>query len=124
MSGPGEEKRSAYDQGLWAETAAAIWLSLKGYKIIKRRYKTPVGEIDIIARRRNLLAVVEVKARASESEALESVRPQSRRRIENAARHFLARHPGYAAFDVRFDVIAVSGAISVLHLDNAWLEGQ
>lgn len=124
MSGAAGERREAYDHGLWAETAAAIWLCLKGYRILRRRYKTPVGEIDIIARRKNLLAIVEVKARADEGAALEAVSPQGRRRIERATRHFLARHPLYAGFDVRFDVIAVSGAISVLHLDNAWIEGQ
>lgn len=117
-------ERGAYDQGLWAETVAAIWLCLKGYRILRRRYKTSVGEIDIIARRKNVLAIVEVKARADEGAALESVRPQGRRRIENAARYFLARHPSYIDFNVRFDVIAVSGAISILHLDNAWIEGQ
>lgn len=118
----GREK--AYDYGLWAETVAAIWLCLKGYRILRRRYKTPVGEIDIIARRKDVLAIVEVKARAEEGDALQAVVPQGRRRIENAARHFLARNPCYGDFNIRFDVIAVYGAISILHLDNAWFEGQ
>ncbi|MCC6597260.1 MAG: YraN family protein [Alphaproteobacteria bacterium] len=116
--------RKSYDYGLWAETVAALWLCLKGYKILRRRYKTPVGEIDIIARRKNHLAIVEVKARAAVGDALEAVRPQGRRRIEKAARYFLAAHPLYVDFSLSFDVVAVSGAISVLHLDNAWFEGQ
>jgi len=124
MTAPKSHKQKTYDQGKWAETVAALWLCLKGYKILEQRYKTPMGEIDLIARRRTTLAIIEVKAHETHEKGLYAVRPQARRRIENAARHFLMKHPAYADFTIRFDVMTVCGAISVHHLDNAWIEGQ
>lgn len=118
------EEKNTYDQGLWAETIAALYLCLKGYKILERRYKTKVGEIDIIARKKNVLAIVEVKFRPTLEEALYAIAPQARRRIERTALHYMASRPLYADFDIRFDVLAVSGAFSVQHLDNAWHAGQ
>ncbi len=117
-------RRKAYDHGHWAETISALFLCLKGYKILAQRYKTPVGEIDLIARKKNMILIIEVKARETKEAALHAVRPQNRRRIENAARYFLAHHPAYYDFALRFDVITVSGGLSVYHLDNAWIEGQ
>src|ERR1700741_4417890 len=58
------ERRAAFARGLSAESRAALLLMAKGYRIAARRWKSPVGEIDIVARRRNLLGFVEVKARA------------------------------------------------------------
>lgn len=115
---------NSYDQGIWAETIAAMYLCLKGYKILERRYKTKVGEIDIIARHKNTVVFIEVKSRPSYDQALEAVLPQARRRIERTAEHFLAASPVYAGFNLRFDVLAVTGAFSVQHLDNAWQTGQ
>ncbi len=98
-----------------------MWLVLHGYKILSWRYKTKVGEIDLIVRRGGLVAFVEVKQRPSEAEALESVTPQMRRRIGQAAKQFIASHPRHRQCDQRFDVMAVSG-FSVRHLDNAWMD--
>lgn len=114
-------QKNTYDQGVWAETMAALYLCLKGYKILERRYKTKVGEVDIIARKKLVVAFIEVKYRPSSAEALAAISTQSRRRIERAAQHYLAGRPVYQGHDCRFDVIAVSGGFSIQHLDNAWL---
>jgi putative endonuclease len=118
------ETPNSYDQGLWAETIAAMYLCLKGYKILERRYKTKMGEIDIIARKKRTLAIIEVKYRPTPEQGLEAVSASARRRIERAALQYVAARPLYADLDLRFDVLAVSGAFSVQHLDNAWISGQ
>ena len=101
------ERRAAFARGLSAESREALLLMAKGYRIAARRWKSPVGEIDIVARRGNLLVLVEVKARAGFDEAAFAVTPYQRRRILSAARAWLARHPGGATCAMRFDVVLV-----------------
>jgi len=113
------KKKHTYDRGLFAETIAVIFLSLKGYRIMCRRYKTPVGEIDIIAKKRNNLIFVEVKARKTKKAALESVTEKMKSRIERAAQHYLSTHK-LTNQDCRFDLITVTGFCRCHHLDNAW----
>jgi putative endonuclease len=105
--GPHPARRAAFARGLSAESRAALLLIAKGYRIAARRWKTPVGEIDIVARRRNLLVFVEVKARAGFDEAAFAVTPHQRRRILAAARAWLARHPDDATRAMRFDAVLV-----------------
>ncbi len=114
------ERRKSYNKGLWLEKLAALYLVLKGYKILAMRYKTRAGEIDIVARRRKTLVFVEVKGRRDINEALESVHAKNRSRVEQAARHFLSRHQKFAQDDMRFDVILFAPPFSFRHLDNAW----
>lgn len=103
---------AAYRRGLSAETLAAWLLRAKLYRVLAHRYRTPAGEIDIIARRGRTIAFVEVKTRANETEALEAVGAGARRRIARAAELWLAAHPGAAGFDLRFDlVIVVPGSL-------------
>lgn len=116
-------EKNTYEQGMWAETLAAMYLCLKGYKVLERRYKTKVGEVDIIARKGKTVVAVEVKYRPSVDEALSVISAQARSRIASALSHYIARNPVYARHDLRFDVIAVSGGFSIHHLDNAWMEG-
>ncbi len=126
-----ERKQAIYQKGVDAEHLAAAHLRGKGYEILEMRYKTPHGEVDIIARAGALLAFVEVKARKSEAEGLYAITPKAQGRIEKAALQYWAGHPEYAGFDLRFDVIAVCddggekgmGGILVSHLDNAWMVG-
>lgn len=115
-------RAKAYKRGIWAERFAALYLICKGYRILKLRYKTPAGEIDIAARRGDALVMVEVKARARLRDALESVQPRGRGRIEKATGHFIAHHPELSRAAVRFDVVAVQTRwpFLVKHLDNAW----
>ena len=75
---------AAFRTGVSAEGRAAVFLMAKGYRILARRYRTSYGEIDIVARRRNLLAFIEVKARASLDEAAYAVTPRNQRRIIDA----------------------------------------
>ncbi len=114
------EKIKAYERGHRLERLAALYLQIKGYKILKVRYKTPGGEIDVVARRKNTLVFVEVKGRRDMASALESVTMRNRLRVETAARHFLAAHPHFAGLDMRFDAIVFAPPFSFRHLDNAW----
>ena len=83
-----------------AEILAALYLMLRGYRIIAWRYKTKIGEVDLIARRRQSLVFVEVKARQELSTALESVTVQMRKRITAAANSFLIKHPQYQNYSL------------------------
>lgn len=86
------------------------------------RYKTPVGEIDILLQKRDCLVAVEVKTRSSVDAALESVRPKAQKRIEKALLHFVGMNEEYGGHNLRFDVIALclKWPFSLRHLDNAW----
>ena len=79
------ERVAAFRTGLSAESRAAAWLMAKGYRILAKRFRTPHGEIDLVARKRNLVAFVEVKARASLDEAAYAVTPRQQARIIAAA---------------------------------------
>ena len=97
---------------------------LKLYRILARSAVTGrgsgAGEVDIIAKRGNLVAFVEVKARGSLAEAAESLGSGQRRRIERAAAAFLARHPRLGHCQVRFDVILVTPKRFPRHILDAW----
>jgi putative endonuclease len=99
---------AAFQTGLSAESRASVFLMAKGYRILARRFRTPHGEIDIVARRRNLLAFVEVKARASLDEAAYAVTPRQQARIIAAAQGWLVAHPEHANFDMRFDAMLIA----------------
>lgn len=114
-------KLGTYQKGLGAEILAMASLLCRGYCILAWRYKTKVGEIDLIVRRGKTVAFIEVKNRASLDEALFSLTPQMRRRIGQAAKYYLSSHAGEQGYDHRFDLVAVSG-FSVRHLDNAWMD--
>ena len=92
-----EKRVRAYRHGLFAETIPALLLRLKGHRIIARRYKTPVGEIDLVALKGKRLAFVEVKQRKTFDEAGWSLPTRARRRIVRAAQYWLAGHPDFAA---------------------------
>lgn len=117
-----------YQKGLWAEGLAILYLFLHGYRILHWRYKTRVGEIDLIARRGGTLAFIEVKNRATIEDALLCLTPAMRRRIGQAARQYLATRQGSDKAGefpetMRYDLIAVAG-LTVRHLDNAWADGS
>ena len=106
--------------GRIAEGLAALSLRLRGYQVIARRFRTPVGEIDLIARRGQLLAFIEVKARGDLDQALSSLGSRQRERTERSAQWFLASHPSYRDFVLRFDLIAVRPWRLPYHLIDAW----
>lgn len=84
-------RRRAYRRGHRAEHLAALALMLKGYRIAARRYKTPVGEVDLIARKKDLVLFIEVKARSTEQASLDSVTPTAQRRIEAAGKWWVSK---------------------------------
>jgi putative endonuclease len=117
------DRHAAYRHGHAAEAAALVLLLAKGYRPIARRYRTPLGEVDLIVRRGRTIAFVEVKARGTRDAALESVGRFSERRIEAAADFWLAKHPVAAGFDVRFDMVLVTPWQFPLHLPDAFRPG-
>lgn len=114
------ERQIAFRFGLTAESRAAAFLIAKGYRIAARRFRSPVGEIDIVARRRRSLVFVEVKARERLDDAAEAVTPRQRRRIIAAAEAWLAAHPDDVTRDIRFDVVLVAPGRIPQHLTAAF----
>lgn len=114
------EKIAAFRMGISAESRAAAWLLGHGFRILARRWKSPLGEIDIIAARRHLLIFVEVKARATLDNAAESVTPRQKQRIAAAAEIWLANHPQPTIRDMRFDAILVAPGKLPRHIPAAF----
>ncbi len=101
--------------------ARCVWmLRLRGYRIVGRRLRTPGGEIDILARRGQTLAAIEVKARQNIATAAEAITPRQKRRIERAALWYLSTHPELSRLDLRFDAMFVVPNRLPVHLKNAW----
>jgi putative endonuclease len=117
---PSPERQVAFALGLSAESRAAAYLIAKGYRIVRRRFRTPVGEIDIVARRRGTLVFVEVKARERIDDAAEAVIPRQQRRIIAAAEFWLANNPDDAKGDIRFDVVLVAPKSLPRHIEAAF----
>jgi putative endonuclease len=104
----------AFEAGHAAETWAMLFLMLKGYRPLARRFKAAGGEIDLIMHRGQTLAFIEVKARASLSAGLIAVTNDKQQRMVRAARAFLAKTRVPSHITVRFDIIAINryGALS------------
>ena len=112
-------RRAAETRGRSSETLAAWLLRLKLYRILGRRVKTHVGEIDLVARSpAGILCFIEVKARRDDRSAVESVAPRQRARIERAASVFVAGKPNLVRRGMRFDIISV--APFPRHIKDAW----
>ena len=114
-------RRSAERKGHKGETFAAVLLMFKGYRIVARRYKTKLGEVDIIARRRNIVALVEVKSRNTLLEAMDAVDTMTMRRIEAAGDLWLAKQRDYARINIRYDLIAILPRKFPVHIENLFL---
>ena len=119
-SAPRPERVEAFKLGLSAESRAAMFLIAKAYRIVARRWKTPFGEIDIVARRRRALVFVEVKARGTIDDAAEAVTERGKSRIVGAAEFWLARHPDDVNAEIRFDVVLVAPGKIPRHIANAF----
>jgi putative endonuclease len=117
---PRPERVAAFNVGISAESRAAAYLIAKGYRIVARRFRSPVGEIDIVARRRGVLVFVEVKARNTLDGAAESLLPRQQRRIAEAAGAWLAAHPDDAESAMRFDVVLVAPGRMPKHIPGAF----
>lgn len=115
-----DARRKAYRGGHRGEALAALFLRLKLYRIVARRYKTPVGEIDLIAERSGTTVFVEVKARSRAASEAETLAAVNQSRIVRAAQYWLARHPGKAETAFRFDVIFLAPRRWPRHVVNAF----
>jgi putative endonuclease len=117
-------RRRAWQRGRIAETICVWYLRLRGYRILARGHRVPVGEIDIVARRGRVVAAIEVKARDSMAAASEAITPRQRRRVARAFEQFLAAHPQHGGLTLRFDVMLVARGRLPRHVSNAWLVGE
>ena len=115
-----ERRRRSHAWGLSAEGWAAWYLRLTGWRILKHRYKTRAGEIDLIAKRRKTVVFVEVKARKTREAALEAVTPASQKRISRAARVFVSEHAKAGFYALRFDVIIIRPWALPERIENAF----
>ena len=111
---------AAYLGGHRGEALAAWFLRAKLYRVVQRRYKTPVGEIDLIAERFGTTVFIEVKARSAVSREMEALEAVNRARIVRAAQYWLARHPAKAGTNLRFDVIFLAPGRWPRHVINAF----
>jgi putative endonuclease len=106
--------------GLFAETIASLLLRLTGHRILARRYKTPYGEIDLVALKGRRLVFVEVKRRKTAEDAAWTLPAKQRRRIVRAAQYWLAGHPDYAGHDIAFDVVLAAPWAWPRYIENAF----
>lgn len=120
-SKPKNSQRVAAQRGGHRGEALAAWfLRLNFYRIIARRYKTPVGEIDLIASRFGTTVFIEVKARARKAGEAEALAAVNTTRIARAAHYWLAKHPAKADTPCRFDVIFLAPHAWPRHVINAF----
>jgi putative endonuclease len=92
----------------------------KGYRILGLRLKTPQAEIDLLASKGDLVAVIEVKRRTSLDAALDSVTPRQRERLLHAARSIAARRPDLSGAAIRLDLMALAPGRWPRHIRDAW----
>jgi len=101
------ERRRRHRSGLNAETIVAALLIASGHRILARRFKTPVGEIDLIAVKAGRIAFVEVKRRSTSEDCEAAITPMLRHRVRRAANLWLARNPRFQRHDIGFDLVFV-----------------
>lgn len=117
---PPRTKKAAQKRGRWAEALCAAYLRLSGHRVLARNFKTKVGEIDVIAKRKNTLSFIEVKARNEHAQGLEAITLKQQQRIQRTAELFLIQNPMLQVCDIRFDVCTVTGPFSLKLLRDAW----
>ena len=110
----------AYRRGVDAEAAACRALERDGWSVLARRLRTEAGEIDVVAARRDLLAILEVKARATLAEAAMALGARQRARLLAAGEIVLAEHPEWARHGMRFDLMVVDSAGTVRRIADAF----
>jgi putative endonuclease len=110
----------AYRDGITAETQAAWLYRLKGFGVVAKRYRSPVGETDLVASKGARLAFVEVKRRKSLDEAASAVTARQKRRIVRAAQYWIASHPDFVGGDIAFGVVLCAPWSLPHHIENAF----
>ncbi len=117
---PSKARVKAYQAGHRGEFLAAWFLRFKLYRIVERRFKTPLGEIDLVAERWGTTVFVEVKARSSAASEMETLEAVNQRRIVQAAHYWLSRNPAKAGSNLRFDVIFLAPGRWPRHIVHAF----
>jgi putative endonuclease len=117
-------REEAEARGRRAEALAAWWLRAKGYTILARRVKLHAGEIDLVARKGDVICFIEVKERATREAALGAVTPTAWRRIARAAELWMAQRPRFNACGWRYDIIAIAPGYLPSHMRDAWRPGM
>jgi putative endonuclease len=117
---PSPERLRAERRGRFAEFLCRWHLRLRGWHIVASHWRCPSGEIDILARRGGVLAIIEVKSRRNMNTAAEAILPRQRRRIARAASAFLMTRPELAGLTLRFDVMLVAPLRPPRHLAGMW----
>ena len=112
--------QTADQRGRSAEAAAAMALEQKGWSILARRLRTSAGEIDLVAEKEGLLAIVEVKARPRLAAAAAALSVRQQARLVAATEIILAEHPHWGAEGVRFDLLLVDAAGVVRRIADAF----
>ncbi len=112
-------KKWNYLKGHVAELYAMLVLLIKGYRILRKRFKNPLGEIDLIARKGKYIIFCEIKLRKQYTTGMHSLSNKQRSRIINGARLFITQHSKYKNMYCRFDYMVVSG-LRIHHIKNAW----
>lgn len=113
-----DERRARDKRGRRAEWFAAMALRLRGYRILAKREKTPLGEIDLIVVRGRRLAFVEVKQRATLEAAEAAITAAQRARIRRAANLWLAKNTAFQSHDLGFDIVFLVGRRWPRHIEN------
>ncbi|MDB5690616.1 MAG: hypothetical protein JWL91_2492 [Sphingomonas bacterium] len=117
---PARDRARAERRGRIGETAAAWWLRLKGWRILDRRVRTPVGEVDLVARKGALIAFVEVKHRATDADLDHAIDMRRLARVAAAADYLMSHYAG-PGDDIRIDVILIARGRRLRHIENAWI---
>ncbi|MBY0283926.1 MAG: YraN family protein [Sphingomonas sp.] len=114
------DRQAAEARGREGETLAAAHLKRRGWTIIAERVRTKVGEVDLVAKRKGLIAFVEVKVRATAAELDFAI---DERRLARVAAAAEALAPTYATQgeDIRIDVILIAPGAKLRHIENAWV---
>lgn len=120
MNGRSARGAAARLSGRRGEVLAAVWLMAKGYRILGFRLRTPQAEIDLLAQRGDVLAVVEVKRRTSLEIALETVTSDQRERLRRAGAAIAAGRPALRGCGVRLDLLALAPGRLPRHIPDAW----
>lgn len=114
-----------YKSGKLAELLARLFFSLKGYRVLRKNYKTGkgmnIGEVDFIAQKGKTVVFVEVKKRTTIKMAAFAISENQKKRIIRGAEMFLKQHPQYKNFDLRFDAVLIAFPLRIQHIENAWL---
>jgi len=117
---PTAAKRRAEAAGRRGERLAGWWLRLKGWRILDRRVRTPAGEVDLVARKGNLISFVEVKTRASAADLDHAIDERRLSRVAAAAELLMSRYAG-PDDDIRVDVVLLAPGTPPRHIENAWI---